>query len=61
MSSPRMAISSTSCLRSVNEQIYRVVVVEQHAYQFVAVYLVVTFVCCLVPQLAQLDDADTGL
>jgi hypothetical protein len=56
-----MAISSTSCLRSVNEQIYRVVVVEQHAYQFVAVYLVVTFVCCLVPQLAQLDDADTGL
>lgn len=58
-----MAISSTSCLRSVNEQIDRVVVVEHHAYQFVAVYVAARFVTCLVPNLlAQLDvAATTGL
>jgi hypothetical protein len=54
-----MAISSTSCLRSVNEQIDRVVVVEQHLYQFVAVYIAARFVSCLVPNL-QFDAPATA-
>jgi hypothetical protein len=51
-----MAMSSTSCSHSANEQIYRVVVVEQHAYQSVAVDLVVTCQLDQLPssQLAQL-------